>query len=96
MGFPSNRENEEEDAAAVDALSATEQHVLQSLQQWGELLTSTNKNAHRGRKSKRSRKQPKVDLNEAALHLIDHTTTTLAELRSALQGSANNVQNIKD
>jgi len=75
------------DAAAIEALSETEQHVLRALQQWGELFTSTNESTERTRKSKKGA-AAKVHLDEAAISLIDNITNTLVELRSELQGAS--------
>ena len=63
------------DAAAIEALSETEQHVLRALQQWGELFTSTNESTERTRKSKKGA-AAKVHLDEAAISLIDNITDT--------------------
>jgi hypothetical protein len=75
------------DAAAIEALSETEQHVLRALQQWGELFTPTNENTERTRKSKKGA-AAKVNLDDAAIRLIDNITNTLVELRSELQGAS--------
>jgi hypothetical protein len=75
------------DAAAIEALSETEQHVLRALQQWGELFTPTNESTERTRKSKKGA-AAKVNLDDAAIRLIDNITNTLVELRSELQGAS--------
>lgn len=72
-------------AAAIEALSETEQQVLRALQQWAELFTSTDKSTRRTRKSKKDGSAAKVNLNEVAVSLLDSITTTLVELRSELQ-----------
>ncbi len=69
---------------AIKALSKTEQHVLKSLQEWGEIFVSKTKSSGRTRKSK-SDGNTSANLNEAALRLIDEITGTLGELRSELQ-----------
>jgi hypothetical protein len=73
------------DDAAIEALSETEQHVLTALQEWGEIFVSTSKSSGRTRKGKRSGGSATVNLNEAAVSLIDSIMTTLVELRSELQ-----------
>jgi hypothetical protein len=71
--------------AAIEALSEAEQHVLTALQQWGELFAPTPKISGRTRKSKRDGDAAKVNLDEAAVSMIDSITTTLVELRGELQ-----------
>jgi hypothetical protein len=71
--------------AAIEALSETEQRVLTALQQWSELFAPASKNPGRTRKGKRGSGGATVDLNEAAVSLIDGITATLTELRSELQ-----------
>jgi len=85
MRMPPHVEGEETEAAAVEALNETEQHVLRSLQQWSEFFLSTNKRASRTRKSKKLSENPQIVLDEVAVQLIDNIATTLAELRSELQ-----------
>jgi hypothetical protein len=72
------------DTAAIEALSDEEQHIFRALQQWIELLTSTDKSNRRTRKSKKGNDLAKINLNEVAIQWIDNITTTLAELRSEL------------
>jgi hypothetical protein len=83
---PLGEESAKVDAAALKALSETEQHVLRALQQWGELFVSTPGSSGRTRKSKRGGIAT-VNLDEAAVSLIDSIMTTLGELRSELQGA---------
>lgn len=73
------------DAAAIKALSKTEQQVLRSIQEWGELFESTEKGTGRVRKSKTGRNSTKKDFNKVAVQLIDSITATLGELRTKLQ-----------
>jgi phosphoglycolate phosphatase-like HAD superfamily hydrolase len=82
MKLPPGEESTQVDAA-IEALSETERHVLTALQQWSELFVSTPKSSGRTRKSKQS--GATVNLNKAAVSLIDGITATLAELRSDLQ-----------
>jgi hypothetical protein len=72
------------DAAAIEALSETERHVLTALQQWSELFVSTPKDSRRTRRGKQS-EAAKVNLDAAAVGLIDGIMTTLVKLRSVIQ-----------
>ena len=72
------------DAAAIEALSETERHVLTALQQWSELFVSTPKGSGRARRGKKG-DAVKVNLNAAAVSLIDSVSSTLVKLRSELQ-----------
>ncbi len=85
MKVPSDRGSAEVSGAATKALGEAEQRVLSALQQWGELFASTTKSSGRARRSKRDGSGTRVNLDEAALQLIDEMTTTLGELRSELQ-----------
>jgi hypothetical protein len=85
MKLPPGEESTQVDAAAIEALSETERHVLTALQQWGELFTSTDKSTGRTRKGKRGSGGATVNLNEAAVSLVKSIMTTLVELRSELQ-----------
>jgi hypothetical protein len=73
------------DAAAIESLSETEQHVLTALEEWGELFAPPLKISGRTRKSKRDGDAAKVNLDEAAVSLIDSITATLVDLRGELQ-----------
>jgi hypothetical protein len=86
MEIPPGEEFAQVDAAPIEALSETEQHVLTVLQQWGELFAPESRSSGRARKSKGDGGVAKVNLEEAALQLINATMTTLGELRSELQG----------
>jgi hypothetical protein len=99
MKIPPKEESAKVDAVAAEALDETERHVLSALQQWGELFTSASESSGRStaraRKSKGSLSAVRVDLNEAAVSLIDTITTTLVELRSELQqGGRQRVNNL--
>jgi hypothetical protein len=85
MKLPPETESAHMDTAAIEALSETEQHVLSTLRQWGELFMSTDKSTERTRKGKKDRDAAKVNLDEAAVGLIDRIMTTLVELRGRLQ-----------
>jgi hypothetical protein len=85
MKLPSEYVSAKVDAAAIEALSETERHVLTALQQWSELFTSTDKSTGRTRKGKRGSGAATVNLNEAAVSLVKSIMTTLVELRSELQ-----------
>jgi hypothetical protein len=84
MKLPPREESTQVDAAAIEALSETERHVLTALQQWSELFVSTSKGSGRTRRGKKGA-AAKVNLDAAAVSLIDSITTTLVELRSELQ-----------
>jgi hypothetical protein len=86
MELPSGEETAQTDAAAIEALSETEQHVLTALQQWGELFEPTSEDSRRAGKGKsKSGGGAKINLNKVAVELIDDLTTTLNELRSELE-----------
>jgi hypothetical protein len=84
MKLPPGEESTQVDAAAIEALSETERHVLTALQQWSELFVSTPKGSGRARRGKQGGGAT-VNLNKAAVSLIDSITSTLAELRRELQ-----------
>jgi hypothetical protein len=84
MKVPLGEESAKVDDAVIEALSETEQHVWTALRQWGELFAPASKDPGRGRKSKRGGGAT-VNLNKAAVSLIDSITTTLAELRREIQ-----------
>jgi hypothetical protein len=86
MKLPPGEQSAKVDDAAIEALSETEQHVLEELQQWGEFFAPESGSSGRARKSKGDGGVTYVNLEEAALQLIDTTMTTLSELRSELQG----------
>jgi hypothetical protein len=86
MKIPPGEESAKVDAAAINALSETEQHVLGALQQWGELFAPKSGSSERAQKGNGDGVVAQVNLEEAALHLIDTTMTTLSKLRSDLQG----------
>ena len=88
MKLPPGEEFSEVATVAIEALSEVEQHVLTALQQWGELFTSTPKSSEPTRKGKKRGGGATVDLNDAAIRLIDSMTATLTELRSELQESS--------
>ncbi len=85
MKLPPGAESTKEDAAAIEALSDTEQHVLSTLHQCGELFRSMDKSTERTRKSKKGGAAVKVNLDEAAVGLIENLMTTLGGLRSELE-----------
>lgn len=87
MKVPSEVLSAEVDAAAIEALSETEQHIWRALQQWAELFM-TGKTAGKARKSKKNVDSARVNFDEVAVRIIDSLTTTLAKLRSELQKSA--------
>jgi hypothetical protein len=84
MKLPPGEESTQVDAAAIEALSETERHVLTALQQWSELFVSTPKDSGRTRRGKQG-EAVKVNLDAAAVSLIDSIMPTLVELRSELQ-----------
>ena len=73
------------DDAVIEALSETEQQVWTALQQWSELFASTSESSGGMRKGKRGIGGAPVNLNEAAVSLIDSIMPTLVDLRSELQ-----------
>jgi hypothetical protein len=85
MKLPSGAESANVDTAAIEALSETEQHVLAALQRWGELFAPMPESSRRTRTGKKSSDAAKVNLDEAAVGLIDKIMTTLVELRGRLQ-----------
>jgi hypothetical protein len=86
MKLPPREESTKVDDVAIAALSETEQHVLEAFQQWGEFFAPESGSSGRARKSKGDGGVTSMNLEEAALQLIDTTMTTLSELRSELQG----------
>jgi len=86
MKLPPGEESTKVDDATIEALSETEQHVLEELQQWGEFFAPESRSSGRVQKSKGDGGVTQVNIEEAALQLIDTTMTTLSELRSELQG----------
>jgi len=82
MKIPSEERSMEVDPAAVEALSETEVYVLTAIQQWGELFEFSGKSTRRASKGKRGSEPAKVNLDIAAINLIDSITATLVELRS--------------
>ena len=84
MKLPRRKASAKVGTAAIKALSKAEQHALKTLQEWGEIFASTAKRSERTRKSKTGG-NTKVNLNEAALQLVDSITSTVDELRNELQ-----------
>jgi formate hydrogenlyase subunit 6/NADH:ubiquinone oxidoreductase subunit I len=73
------------EAAATEALSETEQHILRSLQQWDAIFKSTDADDGRAQKTKKTSQHREINLNEIAVELIDNITMILADLRSELE-----------
>lgn len=86
MGSPLEEKPTTVNTAAIDALSETEQYMLTTLQQWGELFVAQSDHTEETGRSDEG--DTKVDLNEAAVQLIDRITAVLDELRTELQKSA--------
>lgn len=72
--------------AAIEALDDAELQIWTAIVQWGELFQLTGDTSVR-RKFKKKEKldPPQVNLDEAAIRLIESISTTLAELRSELK-----------
>ncbi len=85
MKLPPGEESTKVDTAAVQALSETEQRVLMALQQWSDLFAPAPKSSERTRNGKKRGSGATVNLNKAAVSLLDSITATLAELRRELQ-----------
>lgn len=71
----------------LKALNKIELNILCNLHQWEELFTAQKKRPAQSRKRNKSNKYDvaqKIDLNKAALDLIDTITSTLGQLRSEL------------
>jgi len=76
------------DGVAIEALSDEEQRVLSDIQEWFAIFPKNSDTPERNRKGKKGKKAgdvSKVDLNEAAVRLIDDLMTTLVELRAEFQ-----------
>jgi hypothetical protein len=70
------------------ALSDEEQRVLSAIQEWFAIFPKNSETSGRSRKGKKGKKAgdvSKIDLNEAAVRLIDDIMTTLVELRAEFQ-----------
>ncbi|MDZ4343390.1 MAG: hypothetical protein U1E51_13265, partial [Candidatus Binatia bacterium] len=74
-------------AVAGKTLTGTERHVLKALQQWGDLFKSPAKKSGRARKRETTGDPAKLNLDEAALSLIDSISNMLVELRNEIQKS---------
>lgn len=84
--MPADIGDEAAEAAAVDALSETEQHVLRSLETWYEFFQTTQENSGRTQTSKKQSKEPEKTLDAMAVELIDGIGITLTKLRNELEG----------
>ena len=85
MKVTSGSRSEVVNSAATKALSETERRVLLGLQRWHEIFIPPPKSSVRTRKSQRER-GAKVQLDDAALRLIDAIANTLVKLRNELHG----------
>lgn len=85
MKLPSEDLDVELDPVAVEALNETEVHVLIDILQWGELFELSVKSTKGTRKNKKDDKPAIVNLDEAAIKLIDSIMATLVELRGELK-----------
>ena len=72
------------DTAAFTALSETEVYLLTTIQQWGELFEPITKNSKRSGKSKEGINVVKVDLDEAAIKLIERMSINFIDLLAEL------------
>jgi hypothetical protein len=84
MEIPSGEESVPVDTPASEALSETEQQVLTTIQRWDELFEPTSENVG-GTREQEASDSVRVNLDEAAIQLIERIMTTLTELRSKLQ-----------
>lgn len=81
-------EQKRAEGVAIEALSDEEQRVLSAIQEWFGIFPKSSEASGRSRKGKKGKKAgdvSKVDLNEAAVELIDDIMTTLVELRAEFQ-----------
>ena len=74
MKLSPGEESAKVDTAAIEALSETEQRVLMALQQWSDLFAPASKSSERTRKGKKRGSGAKVNLNKAAVSLLDRCT----------------------
>jgi len=72
------------DSSAMKALYGKEQFILIALQRWSNILSGPKKH-RKARKGKTKNPKVNLNLNEAALELIDSSAKILAELQSELQ-----------
>jgi hypothetical protein len=84
MNRPSGGKGTKASRSAVKALHRKEQYILIALQRWSDILSGP-KSFRRAQKTQGKRRDPKINLNEAALKLIDSTTDILVELQSELR-----------
>lgn len=85
MGSPSEEKPTTVNTAAIDALSETEQYMLTTLQQWGELFVAQS--GHTKEAGKSDEGDTRVNLHEVAVQLIDRVTAVLNELQGELEKS---------
>jgi hypothetical protein len=82
--LPSKKPLESENDVVIEALSDLEQRVLNALGQWAELFEPADESTGRTRRRKKGKASPHVDLDEAAVRLIDRLADILVELRNEL------------
>jgi hypothetical protein len=90
MEIPSGEGSVSVETPASEALSETEQQVLTAIQRWDELFEPTSESVG-GTREQEASDNVRVNLDEAAIQLIDRITTTLTELRSKLQKSTDSL-----
>ena len=83
----SGKQSVEAHPAVIEALSDTEKRVLTALQEWEKLFEPASKDTGLGQKNKKGADHAKVNLDEAAIRLVDSIAANLIELRSELQGT---------
>jgi hypothetical protein len=87
MNRPSGATSTKVSTSAVKALRKKEQYLLIALQRWSDIFSGP-KRFRRAQKIQGKMRDPKVNLNEAALDLIDSVAKILAELRSEIREKA--------
>jgi hypothetical protein len=89
MKVPSRATRGSVSAAPSKALGQIERRVLNLLQQWHDIFIPASKKNSEGEKKNSGTRREKLNLDEAALGLIESITSTLVELRNEIQKSAN-------
>lgn len=84
--IPSDEIYGEVNSATTDALNDTERHILIALQDWGEMFMSTDENSSQMKMDKRDEIETEVDLDQAALRLINGLMNNLVKLKNEIEG----------
>jgi hypothetical protein len=80
------------DLAAIESLSEEEKYLLIAFHEWYEVFVTEAEDSKRTNESQEST-FPEVNLDEAAVQLIDSLSATLAELLSEIQEGAQKPEN---